>query len=75
MRDIYLISLDTGHLMKMRDCPAECGTVDTYVADKRYPHLDYIVDPKTISKCIFWLDLATDSFLILCPVFLQTTYR
>ena len=31
MRDICLISRDAGHLMKMRDCPAECGTVDTYV--------------------------------------------
>ena len=30
MRDICLISLDAGHLMKMRDCPSECGTVDTY---------------------------------------------
>ena len=30
MRDIYLISRDAGHLMKMRDCPSECGTVDTY---------------------------------------------
>ena len=27
MRDISLISRDPGHLMKMRDCPAECGTV------------------------------------------------
>ena len=32
MRDICLISRDAGHLMKMRDGPAECGTVDTYVA-------------------------------------------
>ena len=31
MRDICLISRDAGHLMKMRDCPSECGTVDTYV--------------------------------------------
>ena len=30
MRDICLISRDAGHLMKMRDCPSECGTVDTY---------------------------------------------
>ena len=30
MRDICLISRDVGHLMKMRDCPSECGTVDTY---------------------------------------------
>ena len=33
MRDICLISRDAGHLMKMRDCPSECGTVDTYVQD------------------------------------------
>ena len=32
MRDICLISRDAGHLMKMRDCPSECGTVDTYAA-------------------------------------------
>ena len=31
MRDICLISRDAGHLMNMRDCPSECGTVDTYV--------------------------------------------
>ena len=31
MRDICLISRDAGHLMKMRDYPSECGTVDTYV--------------------------------------------
>ena len=31
MRDICLISQDAGHLMKMRDCPSECGTVDTMV--------------------------------------------
>ena len=31
LRDICLISRDAGHLMKMRDCPSECGTVDTYV--------------------------------------------
>ncbi len=36
MRDICLISRDAGHLMKMRDCPAECGTVDTY-ATALYP--------------------------------------
>ena len=30
MRDICLISRDAGHLVKMRDCPAKCGTVDTY---------------------------------------------
>ena len=30
MQDICLISRDAGHLMKMRDCPADCGTVDTY---------------------------------------------
>ena len=30
MRDICLISRDAEHLMKMRDCPSECGTVDTY---------------------------------------------
>ena len=30
MRDICLISRDAGHLMKMRDCRSECGTVDTY---------------------------------------------
>ena len=30
MRDICLISRYAGHLMKMRDCPAECGTVDMY---------------------------------------------
>ena len=30
MRDICLISRDAGHLMKMRDCLSECGTVDTY---------------------------------------------
>ena len=28
--DICLISRDAGHLMKMRDCPAKCGTVDMY---------------------------------------------
>ena len=31
MRDICRISRDAGHLMKMRDCPAECVTVDMYV--------------------------------------------
>ena len=31
MRDTCLISRDAGHLVKMRDCPAKCGTVDTYV--------------------------------------------
>ena len=30
MRDICLIPRDAGHLMKMRNCPSECGTVDTY---------------------------------------------
>ena len=30
MRDICLISRDAGQLMKMRACPAECGTVDMY---------------------------------------------
>ena len=30
MWDICLISRDAGYLMKMRDCPAECGTVDMY---------------------------------------------
>ncbi len=30
MLDICLISRDAGHLVKMRDCPAKCGTVDTY---------------------------------------------
>ena len=31
MRDICLIWRDAGHLVKMRDCPAKCGTVDTYM--------------------------------------------
>ena len=31
MRDICRISRGAGHLMKMRDCPAECGTVDMYL--------------------------------------------
>ena len=35
MRDICLISRDAGHLMKMRDCPAECGTVATYAMPPR----------------------------------------
>ena len=32
MRDIGPILRDAGHLVKMRDCPAKCGTVDTYVS-------------------------------------------
>ena len=35
MRDICLISRDAGHLMKMRDCPSECGTVYTYALETR----------------------------------------
>ena len=30
MRDICWFLGTAGHLMKMRDCPSECGTVDTY---------------------------------------------
>ena len=30
MRDICWFRGTAGHLMKMRDCPSECGTVDTY---------------------------------------------
>ena len=32
MRDICWFRGTAGHLMKMRDCPSECGTVDTYVS-------------------------------------------
>ena len=30
MRDTRLIFRDTGHLIKTRDCPVDCGTVDGY---------------------------------------------
>ena len=46
MRDICLISRDAGHLMKRRDCPAECGTVDTYGSVKCSIRLLNIVDAK-----------------------------
>ena len=32
MRDICWFRGTAGHLMNMRDCPSECGTVDTYAA-------------------------------------------
>ena len=35
MREICWFRGTAGHLMKMRDCPSECGTVDTYDFDTK----------------------------------------
>ena len=48
MRDICLISRDAGHLMKMRDCPSECGTVDTYGREREAVGLHEAVIEKHI---------------------------
>ena len=39
MRDICWVRGTAGHLMKMRDCPSGCGTVDTY-ADSHVKKLE-----------------------------------
>ena len=38
MQDICWFRGTAGHLMKMRDCPSECGTVDTYATMKYDEH-------------------------------------
>ena len=70
MRDICLISRDAGHLRKMRDCPAECGTVDTYGIGRAF-FVGRLLSENTPAKSTM---VATRSVKVWAP-FVQRTSR